>query len=197
MSDRRQSFIVFPPESTRAGWLVSRVYPFILGKTISGEDTELVKRFMENQPNNITDLLKWESKKFDGANPEIDPLPMKFINTPHPIIKLSRPRRWGRRSGRVPFFYVCPTCLGRLFSGLPICPFCGLQPAEHVDPGTGDPDVYLNMMDYLFPQSSKPAVSAVIASLKASADKIDLGDTSIRKPELDAVLKNIDQYIPD
>ena len=178
-------------ETILSGWITKNIYP-VLAKS---EKNKLAEDFLKSQAENVRELLAWESKRFLNAEPSIDPLQRKIIPTRDPRIRMSCPKGWRRGVGNNPWFYNCPKCNGRLFWGLNFCPWCGIPPAQYLDPGDGHPETYLNLVEYLYPQSSKPEITQTLAALEFSNLLSDDG-LKVSKEDMIQMLKDIDKYIP-
>jgi hypothetical protein len=178
-----------------AGWMKHQVYPVLSEGMV--DVSKDIQEFLEAQPDSVKGLLVWEARNYAEEPSEEDPLSRIFVGTRHPKLLLSRPRRW-RGSGNMPWFYSCPSCKGRLFWSLAFCPWCGVHPAMQIDPKEGDPSVYLNLVEFLYPQSPRPQLSRVIGSLSESLDTMKKSDddTVITRSDMQEILKHIDKYLP-
>jgi hypothetical protein len=172
------------------GWLIQNVYPYLLDKGTEHKYKEDINLFINSCTSSVQKQLGREALRFRNRpiSPERDPVPVDFLNTPHPDIHMAKPRGKG-----APYFYVCPSCRGRLFRGQPSCLFCGKFPARNIELNKKQLTPYLNFLDYLFPRSSKPEITPVLAALKNP----DLAEDYVTETEIRILLKEIDKYIPE
>jgi hypothetical protein len=189
MADASEKYIAV------AGWMKHQVYPILSEGMV--DVSKDIQTFIEAQPDGVKDLLAWEAQIYEKEPSEEDPLPRVFVSTKHPKVLLSRPKRW-RGTGNMPWFYACPSCKGRLFWSLAFCPWCGVHPAMHLNPKEGDPNTYLNLVEFLYPQSARPQLSRIIGSISESLDTLKRSDDDavITKSDMNEIMRNIDRYLP-
>ena len=180
-------------KKSKAGFIVKRIYPTVASYIRNPESirTPSTKMFLDSQPPNVLDMLKKEAKRFPRINPTMDPIDKSFISTDNPKIFLISPRGMGM-GHRTPAFYSCPHCRGRLFWNTPFCGWCGRPVGQDVNIEDGSPESFLNFIDYIYPQSSKPPLSPILSAL-TRPDKIE---DKIDPNELKMIIKQIDEYIP-
>jgi len=180
-----------PSTSITKGWLLKRVYPYIRGKRPNDGQLSLVSQFISYQTKEVKDLLDWEANKYmQCLNSEIDPLPCETIGTIHPDIRMVKASK-----GKGVLFYSCPVCNGRLFRACGACCFCKTSPVELIKPCDKTLSVYMNLIEYIYPQSVIPAISEVVTAIKGIGDKKEKKE-KVSKSELNAILKNIQHYLP-
>lgn len=181
----------------RPGFIVKRVYPVIadyLGDSqMPFEDPE--KYFLNTQPINVLELLRREARKFKNITPTKDPIEKDFIRTQHPKIFLTVPKGIRTREGMTPIFYSCPHCGGRLFWGMPVCGWCGTSVANKIKIEEGSADSFLNLIDYLYPQSPRPSIAPILSALTKPNDSI-IVEEEIDPTEFKLLLRNIEDFIP-
>lgn len=172
------------------GWLLKQVYPYLRGQQIQSNQVAVVSQFLDYQTKEVRDLLTWEAKKYTQIlNSEVDPLPCRIISTLHPDIDMVQSVK-----GKEVLFYACPACHGRLFRACGTCIFCHAYPTEVIEPSSGTLGIYTNLIEYLYPHSTTPAISTVVAAINKIGEKKK--KEKISKSELKAVLKNIKNYLP-
>ena len=186
---------------------MKEIYPVVasyLHKRLEAIKNPAARCFLDSQPGNVLDLLRWEGRKFKDSNPTRDPIQKDFIPTNHPKIVFIVPKGFrGGREGMTPNFYACPHCNGRLFWGMPYCGWCGKKIINESGRGPGIApavgavisDTFLSFLDYIYPQSSHPNLSQVISVLTKPNDAI-VNEEEIDPVELKRLLKDIDRYIP-
>ncbi len=175
----------------KKGFIVKEIYPIIGNFLQNRINNNNATQFLSQQPSNILDMLKWESKKYRNTHPSLDPIPKDYINTRHPKILMVTPRRNGGRKNMTPMFYACPHCGGRLFWNMPYCGWCGEPATSNINMEDG-PETFLNLIDYIYPQSDKPNLSNVISGLVNTNNF----DEKISSVELRLLMKEIEKYIP-
>jgi hypothetical protein len=185
--------------SIRPGFIVRSVYPVVSGylqQRLERIKNPVTKHFLDTQPNNVLDILRWENRKFPNIKPTEDPIKKDFIRTGHPKIFLIVPKdTGGGRSNMTPMFYACPKCNGRLFWGMPYCGWCGVSVTKCISMKKGDTDTFLNLIDYIFPQSLKPSIAPILSSL-TRPDETIVNEEEINNSELKQMMKEIDKFIP-
>lgn len=183
----------------KPGFIVTEIYPVVAGylqRRLEKIKNPPVKNFLDNQPSNVLDILRWEARKFCKVKPTEDPISRDYLKTTHPKIFMIVPKNFkGGRTNMTPIFYSCSKCKGRLFLGMPYCGWCGGSVIKGIKMEEGNPDVFFNFIDFVYPQSSKPSISPILSVLTKPDNAAD-SEESINPTELKQLLKDIDQFIP-